>query len=201
MSEEQEPKRVYSQKDWRELTGQPLPNLPATAVMCAAIKDSGDPCGNKAMHGLEFCRHHGGNTLAVQDMARRRIEAVRSELFEHLVMSARDAVETYTTIMKTGKRDADRLKAADRVLELLGMGDDVAQLPHQQKEESEIDKQLAVLLVHVTNEKLQRAMETTVIDAEVIEDEHDTGAVAEPEPGREDEAEVDPPSEGEAAHS
>jgi len=156
--------RVYGPKDWRELTGAPLPSLPGGSVPCAGIKEDGTQCGNLAVSGTPLCRVHGGTTVSVQEQARRRIDAVRSELFEHLVSSAREAVEVYTTVMRTGMKDADRLRAADRVLELLGFNDHVANLPDHGKQESDIDKQLKVLLVQVSQDKLQQAIEATVIE-------------------------------------
>jgi hypothetical protein len=118
-------------------------------------------CGNRAVGGTPLCRAHGGTTLSVQEQTRRRIDAVRSELFEHLCASAKEAVETYTVIMRTGKRDADRLRAADRILELLGFRDEMTHLPGMATQESEIDKQLKVLLINVTQEKLSHAIEVT----------------------------------------
>jgi len=162
--------RVYGPKDWRELNGAPLPALPGGSVMCAAIKEDGETCGNKAVGGTPLCRVHGGTTVSVQEQARRRIDAVRGELFEHLVTSAKQAVEVYTTIMLTGKKDADRLKAADRVLELLGFRDQITNLPGDGPQESDIDKQLKVLLVQVADDRLQRAIiETTAVEGGVSE--------------------------------
>lgn len=163
--------RVYGPKDWRELTGAPLPALPGGSVPCAAIKDDGSTCGNLAVAGTPLCRVHGGTTISVQEQARRRIDAVRSELFEHLCDAAKEAAETYITIMRTGKKDADRLKAADRVLELLGFRDDLANVPGANDgQESDIDKQLKVLLVSVTNERLSQVIEATVSESDVDSD-------------------------------
>lgn len=173
MEDEREPtaQRVYGPADWRELTGAPLPALPGGSVPCAAIKDDGSTCGNLAVAGTPLCRVHGGTTISVQEQARRRIDAVRSELFEHLCSAAREAAETYTTIMRHGKKDADRLKAADRVLELLGFRDSVANLPGaEEHHESDIDKQLKVLLVNVTTERLTQVIEATVSESDVDSD-------------------------------
>jgi hypothetical protein len=74
-------------------------------------------------------------------------------------------------IMRTGKKDADRLKAADRVLELLGFRDDLENVPGANDgQESDIDKQLKVLLVSVTNERLSQVIEATVSEADVDSD-------------------------------
>ena len=161
--------RVYGPSDWRELTGAPLPSLPGKSIPCAAVKSDGRVCGNFAVAGTPLCRAHGGTTLSVQEQARRRIDAVRSQLFQELCSAAKDAVQVYVTIMNTGKRDADRLRAADRVLEMLGMRDDIAHDPRQDGE-SEIDKQLKALLSSVTDERLSRAIDTTVTEGN---DKHD----------------------------
>lgn len=159
--------RVYGPKDWRELTGAPLPSVPGGSVPCAAIKEDGNTCGNLAVAGTPLCRVHGGTTISVQEQARRRIDAVRSELFGMLCDAAREAADTYVTIMRTGKKDADRIKAADRVLELLGFRDDVANVPGaSDHEESDIDKQLKSLLVSATEARLAQAIESTAVDVD-----------------------------------
>jgi len=100
---------------------------------------------------------------------------VRSELFEMLCGAAKEAAETYVTVMRTGKQDRDRLRAADRVLELLGFNDDVANVSHDGPE-NEIDKQLKVLLINVTQEKLAQAIEATGEEIVRVADDGNTDA-------------------------
>ena len=159
-----DPDRVYGPKDWRELNAVPVPSLPGGSVLCAAIKDNGEVCGNRAVGGTPLCQYHGGTTMSVQAQARRRIDMVRSELFELLTGATKEAAETYIMIMRTGKRDADRLRAADRVLELVGFRDTVANVPGAGPV-SDIDQQLAGLLKTATEERLKRAIEVTSSEA------------------------------------
>ena len=175
MDERDESVRVYGPSDWRELTGAPIPRLPGGSISCAAIKDDGQVCGNRAVAGTPLCRSHGGTTVSVQEQARRRIDMVRSELFEMLCGAAKEAAETYVTVMRTGKQDRDRLRAADRVLELLGFNDDVANVSHDGPE-NEIDKQLKVLLINVTQEKLAQAIEATGEEIVRVADDGNTDA-------------------------
>lgn len=172
----EQPNRVYSPDDWRILNDAPLPAIPGvTSTICAAIKDNGNPCGNLAIHGVPFCRAHGGTTLTVQEQARRRIDMVRSQLFTKLCAAAEKATDTYISIMENGKKDSDRIAAADRVLKLLGFDDSVSQVPglEDEGEASDIDKQLAELLQAVAAEKL-----AGIIDVKEVTDEPSGEAAA-----------------------
>lgn len=153
---------VVGPDEWRDLANG------ATGVMdgiirqqCRAIKRDGERCSLSEMStGVGLCRHHGGGLLITQDQARRRIEMVRSAMFDELCEASLEAVETYLHIMKHGEKDADRLRAADRVLALAGLEDRLITVPGA-GEEDDIDSQLRGLLAQVPPERLARAIEAT----------------------------------------
>ena len=148
---------VHGPKDWRPLTHAPVPVImqDMPTEQCAAIKDNGDQCLNRSVHGQIFCASHGGNTLQVQDQTRRRLDTVRSTMFDKLVDAANEAVDTYITIMRHGKKDSDRLKAADRVLEMLGVRDQVIEVKHTHSiEPTDLEAELLGLLKNTTKEKI-----------------------------------------------
>ena len=148
---------VFGPNDWRPLTHASVPAIASSipTVQCSAIKDNGDQCLNRAMHGQLFCSSHGGTVLQVQEQTRRRLDTVRSAMFDTLVNAAEEAVDTYIEIMRNGKRDADKLKAADRVLEMLGVRDQVIEVKHTHSlEPTDIEREILGLLKNTTKEKL-----------------------------------------------
>lgn len=161
---------VYGPEEWRELNSAPLPNLPGASYQCAALKaDDGEQCRNQAIYGTPFCKYHGGTTVSVQEQARRRIEAVKATLFDKLIKAADLAINTYIEVAKAGEKDADRLKAADRILELLGMRDDVVTVQvagTTNLELTDTDARLIAALRAASNEKLQQAIPAASRDTE-----------------------------------
>lgn len=162
---------MISPDEWRELANAAA-GVPddLTRQQCRALKRDGDRCKlTESAVGIGVCRFHGGGLLITQEQARRRIEMVRSAMFDELCEAALEAVETYVHIMKTGEKDSDRLRAADRVLMLVGIDDSIVEPPKRagDTEEDDIDSQIRGLLATAAPERLQRAIEVTsqVIDA------------------------------------
>lgn len=157
---------VYGPEDWRELTGAPLPEFPldGTSIQCAAIKDNGEQCKARAMLGTPFCQFHGGTTITVREQTRRRLDMVRSALFNSLLNAAGEAVDTYIHVMRHGKRDCDRLAAADRVLRLMGCHDTVVIKHEESQPQSDIDMQLIELFAAATRERLARVIDVEAYD-------------------------------------
>jgi hypothetical protein len=158
---------VYGPEDWRELTGAPLPDFPlnGTSIQCAAIKDNGEQCRARALLGTPFCRAHGGSTITVQEQTRRRLDMVRSALFDTLVEAAGEAVDTYVEIMRNGRRDTDRLAAADRVLRMMGFHDTIVVKHENERDQpSDIDTQLVELFATATRERLARVIDVPAIE-------------------------------------
>lgn len=176
-----QPRVVYAPEDWRAIAQAPLPVIPgAESVQCAAIKDNGDPCKNKAMYGTMFCNFHGGSTISTQEQAKRRIDMVRSQLFSKLVAAAEEAADTYVNIMKNGKRDVDKLAAADRIFRLLGFDESVSQVPGAKEDDGEladIDSQLVGLL---TSTEVQGRLASAILTTaeEVMHVTDDDGPAA-----------------------
>jgi hypothetical protein len=157
---------VYGPSDWRELTYAPAPVMPVKVPRCAAIKNNGEDCKLDAIAGAMFCRFHGGTTHAVQEQTRRRLDAVRSEMFEQLVAAAGEAVSTYIEIMRNGKKESDRLRAADRVLELIGVRDQVVEVHVKTSTEpTDIERELLTLLTEVAGDRLNEVID--VVSSEV----------------------------------
>lgn len=155
--------------EWRELNRAPLPET-AAKYPCAALKsETGDPCKNDAIAGTPFCRFHGGTTVAVQDQARRRIEAVKATLFDKLLRAANTAVDTYIEVCKSGEKDSDRLRAADRILELVGVREDIISVHVSGTTEhqvTDLDAALVTALRTVGEERFSRAIDTTAVDVD-----------------------------------
>lgn len=130
---------------------------------CRALKRDGERCRmREAGLDIGLCRFHGGGTIISQDQARRRLEMIRSAMFDELCEAAVEAVETYIHIMKHGEKDTDRLRAADRVLMLMGVDDTLVEKPERGDDhEDDIDSQLRRLLATAAPERLQRAIEVT----------------------------------------
>lgn len=170
----QQPDVVYGPQDWRPLNEAPMPDVPTRSIRCAGVKEMGEPCNALAVGGTIFCRVHGGTTVSVQAQARARLDQVRSVLFDTLVDAAKDAVEVYTEVMRHGKRDADRLRAADSVLKLLGFDESVSQVPGGDAPViTSLDQELTDLFRRAAVDRLSR-----VIDVASAEHEE----VSEPEP-------------------
>lgn len=138
---------------------------------CARLKANGERCRNRALPGSDICAPHGGNTELALGAARRRIEMVRSQLFETLIEAAEDATQTYVNIMRYGKKDADKIKAADRVLTLLGFQPNapVIRVEATKDEHDDIDDRLRALLA----EAASKDRVGDIIDAEVIDQDGD----------------------------
>jgi hypothetical protein len=138
---------------------------------CSRLKANGDRCRNRALAGSDICAPHGGNTELALGAARRRIEMVRSQLFETLIDAAEQATETYVNIMRYGKKDADKIKAADRILTLLGFQPNapVIHVENKEAEHDDIDDRLRTLLAEAES----KGRVGDIIDAEVIDERTD----------------------------
>jgi hypothetical protein len=148
--------------EWKELNGVDLPELGGVgSVRCAAVKSSGERCRNVAIEGCDLCRFHGGTTVSVQEQTRRRIDAVRSTLFDKLVDAAERAVDVYIGVMDDEKAGPKyRMQAADRVLELMGFRDQVIQVEVKQTQEvSDLDRELLTVLQSVSEQRIIQAIE------------------------------------------
>ena len=154
---------VYGPDDWRQLTQAASPVVPGLMrTMCSAVKDDGEDCKMKALPGGVLCAYHGGNTVIAMDQNRRRLDMVRAQLFDTLVDAGSEAIDTYVAIMRDGKKDSDRLRAADRILELMGIRDQVVQVKvTQQAEATDLEDEIFKLLAHVTQERMGEIIETT----------------------------------------
>lgn len=157
---------VIGPDEWREVANAATGVPPELSLgRCRALKRTGERCKlGEAGPGVGVCRFHGGLSAITQDQARRRIEMVRSAMFDELCEAALEAVETYVHIMRNGEKDGDRLRAADRVLQLIGLDDQVSGVPKDTGEQEDIDEQLRTLLAVAAPERLQRAIEVTSRD-------------------------------------
>jgi hypothetical protein len=104
---------------------------------------------------------HRGTTVSVQEQTRRRIDAVRSTLFDKLVDAAERAVDVYIGVMDDEKAGPKyRMQAADRVLELMGFRDQVIQVEVKQTQEvSDLDRELLTVLQSVSEQRIIQAIE------------------------------------------
>ncbi len=89
---------------------------------CVRRSDDGNgQCTREAKPASILCSVCGGED---RDQQRREI-AERTELaklvsFNSLLAGVEEAIATYFSVMRNGEKDADRLRAADRILELAG---------------------------------------------------------------------------------
>lgn len=154
---------VVNPEEWRAVSNSAAGVPPElTRNQCRALKPDGNQCKLREMTtGGGLCRWHGGGVVIAREQAQRRLEMVRSAMFDELHEAALEAVETYIHIMKHGEKDADRLRAADRVLTLVGLDDRLVEPPKEATDEDDIDTQLRALLRTAAPERLQRAIEVT----------------------------------------
>lgn len=80
-------------------------------VRCHAHKTNGEPCPQWAMRGQKVCRTHGGASPQAQRRARMRV----IELLEPAV------AVTARIMADNNAKDADRLRAAESILDRGGM--------------------------------------------------------------------------------
>lgn len=88
------------------------------------MRDAEDPneqCSADARPGSILCGRHGANLPDMRREAAERIALARLTSLNTVILAVEEAVGTYLTVMRHGDKGSDRIKAADRVLELAGM--------------------------------------------------------------------------------
>lgn len=162
---------VYSADDWK--LPAPLAAQPGVRAICAAVV-KGTHCGDPVVPNTPLCERHGGKYLLGRTSALLRREAMRMQLLDDLIDGAKTAVRTYMEVMETGEKDADRIRAADRVLELLGFRGESQASPLPQvdetilpggqateKKDDFIDAHLTELLQQVSIERVTEIIRVT----------------------------------------
>jgi len=80
-------------------------------ALCSAHTSAGDPCRSPAMMGQRVCRMHGGSTGQAKRKAKMRL----AELVD-------PAISRLAEEMEEAEKSADRIKAANSILDRAGWG-------------------------------------------------------------------------------
>jgi hypothetical protein len=83
--------------------------------------DGNEQCSEDAEPASIVCRFHGARMPDERRAAAERVELAKLTVLNTLVQTVEEAAATYLHVMRHGEKDADRLKAADRVLEMTGI--------------------------------------------------------------------------------
>lgn len=83
--------------------------------------DGNGQCSVEAEPASLLCRQHGATLPDERRAAAERMALAKLTVFNTLVAVVEEACTTYMQVMRHGEKDSDRLKAADRVLELAGI--------------------------------------------------------------------------------
>lgn len=113
MSIETEAKAVALQVDESQVTDQPMqPRYDGqNRRLCTAHTSSGEQCRAPAMSGQRVCRIHGGSTPQARAGAKLRLLAQVDPALEKLAYE-----------MEHAEKSADRIRAADSILDRAGYG-------------------------------------------------------------------------------
>jgi len=79
-----------------------------------------EQCAFEAQPGSILCKRHGGDLPQVRRERAERVTLARLAAFNHILAAVEAAAATYVDVMINGK-PGDRLRAADRILELAGI--------------------------------------------------------------------------------
>lgn len=85
------------------------------------MRDGDEQCKDQAKVGSVLCGRHGANLPELRREAAERIALARLTSFNTVALGVEEAVGTYLEIMRHGDKDATRLRAADRIMELAGV--------------------------------------------------------------------------------
>lgn len=94
---------------WTPTTPRPLRVSPHGWTLCTAHRSNGELCNAPSMAGQRVCQAHGGASPQARRVANLRL----LELVD-------PAIVTLAQIMMTGKLDADRVRAANSILDRAG---------------------------------------------------------------------------------
>lgn len=113
MNVNQEPKTAKQATEQILVTGEPMqPRYDGqNRRLCTAHTSSGEQCRAPAMNGQRVCRIHGGSTPQARASAKLRILAQVDPALEKLAYE-----------MEHAEKSADRIRAADSILDRAGYG-------------------------------------------------------------------------------
>lgn len=98
--------------DWKPTVAEPVP-----VVRCTATKNNGERCRKWSLRGTTVCIRHGAQLPNVREHANAVVESARMRL----VGLADEAIDTLEDLVQPGTGDAIRLKAAESILDRIGV--------------------------------------------------------------------------------
>ena len=131
--------------------------------------DGTEQCSEDAAPASIVCSHHGAKLPDERRASAERVELAKLTVLNTLVGVVEEAAATYLSIMRHGDKDSDRLKAADRVMELTGIKTGLplvqVQVNTGLRPQEDLRDARLVTIVQKLNEERAELLKTKAIEA------------------------------------